>query len=247
MLRPNVALTVLCFGLLAACGGGGGGGSSGASFPTLTNAYGIWVGSSTSGGMSIQIEGVIARGESRFVDENGTQYIVTGISGFDGEIRIDFNAYAQFGYVFLDGSTSGTGTITGVVRERTSINGNFSFSTGEAGTISFTYDALYDRDSSLEKLTGQWNDEFGVMTVDPDGSFFEQDQFGCIYDGQASIIDVAYNAYRLAMTVSNCGADNGSYEGLAVLSDLVTADDEDLLIVQMNSNSLIFTTFLERL
>ena len=245
MLRTGIVILAATLGL-AGCGGGGG--SDGGTLPVPTNAGGIWVGSSSAGGMSIQIEGVITEnGEGRFVDENGTQYIVTSVSGNDGQIRIAFNAYAQFGYVFLDGSTSGTGTITGTVRERASFSGNFSFSTGEAGTISFTYDTLYDRDSSLAKLTGLWDEGFGVMTVDPDGSFFEQDQFGCVYDGRASIIDAAYNAYRLTMVVSNCGTSNGSYQGVAILADLDTTGDEDLLVVQMNSNSLIFTTFLIRL
>ena len=182
--------------ILTACGGGGGS-DGGGTLPVPTNAGGIWVGSSSAGGFTIFIEGIITEsGEGRFVDENGTQYIVTRITGNDGQIQINFNAYAQFGYVFLNGSTFGTGTITGAVRERSSFSGNFSFSTGEAGTISFTYDPLYERDSSLTKIAGQWNEAFGVLIVDADGSFFEQDQFGCVYDGQVSIISANYNAYR---------------------------------------------------
>ena len=61
------------------------------------------------------------------------------------------------------------------------------------------------------------------------------------------IIDAAYNAYRLTMVVSNCGTSNGSYQGVAILADLNTTGDEDMLVVQMNSNALIFTTFLTRL
>lgn len=240
------AVLVLSASILG-CGGGGGGGNS--NTPAVaTNAGGIWIGTSSGGGLTIQIQGVIAENnEGRFIDENGTQYIITSISGNDGDIRINFNAYAQFGYVFLNGSTSGTGNITGTVRERSSFSGNFSFSTGESGTVSFTYDTLYDRDSSLAKLSGQWNESYGIMTVDPDGSFFEQDSFGCVYSGQASIINTDYNAYRLTMTVSNCGGSNGSYSGLGILADLNVANDEDLFILQMNSNALIFTTWLERI
>ena len=130
---------------IGACGGGGGGGGSNTPVPIATNAGGILVGTSSGGGITIDIEGVITEDrEGRFVDENGTQYIITSISGNDGNISINFNAYAQFGYVFLDGSTSGTGSITGTVNERSSFSGNFSFSTGESGTVSFTYDPLYD-------------------------------------------------------------------------------------------------------
>jgi hypothetical protein len=247
----GISLLLLCAG----CGGGGGdsdsGGGSGVSNPPTpvpTNPGGIWYGTSSGGGTTIAIEGIITEElEGRFIDENGTQYVITTVTGDDGNISINFNAYAQFGYVFLDGSTSGTGSITGTVNERSSFSGNFSFSTGESGSVSFSYDSLYDRDSSLAKLEGQWQEDYGVMNVDPDGSFFEQDQFGCIYEGQASIINSSYNAYGLSMTVSNCGSSNGNYTGLGVLADLSVENDEDLLIVQMNSNALIFTTALERL
>src|SRR5690606_35848251 len=108
------------------------------------------------------------------------------------------------------------------------------------------YDPLYERDSSLDKLSGLWDEEFGVVSIDQSGSFFMQDSFGCVYDGQVSIIDAQFNAYSLSMTVSSCGAGvDGEYSGLGVLADLNTT--EDLFIVQMNSDQWIFTTSLVRL
>lgn len=233
---------------LGACGGGGGGGGTPGSAAVPTDATGIWEGTSNTSGLILNFAGVVAEnGESRFFDDNGTQYIVNNISGNDGSISLRFTAVAQFGFMFLDGSTVTNGTMTGTVVERTSINGSYSVATGEAGTISLTYNPLYERDSSFTKLSGSWDESgYGIMTVDPDGSFFEQDMFGCVYDGQASIIDSAYNVYDLTMTVSLCGADaNGVYSGLGILTDYTVADD--LLIVQMNSNNLIFTTGLLKL
>ena len=244
--------TIVFMLVLAACGGGGVQGvdlsGPGSSPPNPTNPGGIWFGTLTSPDLTIAIEGVVTEdGEGRFVDENGTQYVVTGIGG-SGEIRgITFDAYAQGGYQFLDGSTTATGNLTGTVVERSTFSGSFSFSTGESGTIAMDYDPIYDRDSSLAKLSGSWDEGSGIMTVDPDGSFFEQDQFGCVYDGQVSIIDAMFNAYRLTMTVSNCDLANGNYDGLGVLADLIVDGDEDLFIVQMNSLELIFTASLERL
>lgn len=242
------SLLLLCCGLfLSSCGGGGGGGAV-TTTPVATKPGGIWFGTSTSPGLTIDIGGVITEdGEGRFEDDNGTQYVITSISGNNGAIQISFIAYAQFGYQFLDGSTSGTGSISGTVVERSTFSGSFSFSTGESGTISMFYEPTYDRDSSLAKLSGSWDEGFGIMTVDSNGSFFEQDQFGCVYDGQASIIDAMFNAYRLTMTVSNCAPDDGDYSGIGVLADLVVDGDEDLFIVQLNSNTLFFTAFLERL
>ena len=199
-------------------------------------------------GLILNFAGVVAEnGESRFFDDNGTQYLVTNISGNDGSISISFTAVAQFGFMFLDGSTVTTGTMTGTVVEQTSINGNYSVATGESGSISLTYNPIYERDSSFTKLSGSWDENgYGIMTVEANGSFYEQDIFGCVYDGQASIIDSAYNVYSLTMTVSLCGSDaNGVYSGLGVLTDHAVTDD--LLIVQMNSNNLIFTSALLRL
>lgn len=197
--------------------------------------------------MILNVAGVFTEtGEGRFFDDNGTQYVVTDVTGNDGDVTINFTAVAQLGFVFLDGSTVTTGTISGTVVERVSIEGSFSLATGESGTLSLTYNVLYDRDSSLAKLTGSWSETNGIVTVDPDGSFFEQDSFGCVSDGQISIIDPSFNAYALTMTVSVCGAGvDGQYAGLGILADRNVTDD--LFILQMNSDARIFTTSLLRL
>jgi hypothetical protein len=229
-----------------ACGGGGGGTT--APPPVPTNAGGIWDGTSTAGGQTIALTGVVTEnGEGRFFDDNGTQYIVSSMSGNDGSITMNVMAVAQFGFVFEDGSTVTTGTLSGTIVERTSFNGDWSLATGESGTLSMTYDPLYERDSSLSKLEGMWDENgFGIAIFDPDGSFFEEDIFGCVFNGQTSIIDPDYNVYEMNMTISLCGPEiDGQYSGLSVLTDFNTTDD--MLVVQMNSNDLIFTTSLLRL
>jgi hypothetical protein len=237
--------------VLFGCGGGGeGGGVTSPPIdtqpPAATQAGGIWEGTATTDGVTLTFAGVVTEdGQARFVDENGTQYIVSNASGNDGSLTLNFTAVAQFGFTFLDGSTVTTGSLTGTVVERSSIEGTYSVATGESGTVSMSYDSVYDRDSSFDKLTGMWNEDFGIVTYDPDGSFFEQDSFGCVFDGEASIIDPQYNAYGLSMNVSLCGDFDGEYSGLGLLSDLNAMDD--LFILQMNSDTLIFTTILERL
>jgi hypothetical protein len=229
-----------------ACGGGGGGTTAPPAVPT--NAGGIWDGTSTAGGQTIALTGVVTEnGEGRFFDDNGTQYIVSSMSGNDGSITMNVMAVAQFGFVFEDGSTVTTGTLSGTIVERASFNGDWSLATGESGTLSMTYDPLYERDSSLSKLEGMWGENsFGITIFDPDGSFFEEDIFGCVFNGQTSIIDPDYNVYEMNMTISLCGPEfDGQYSGLAVLTDFNTTDD--MLIVQMNSDDLIFTTSLLRL
>lgn len=240
---------------MTACGGGGGGGTPAPAavpvpipVPVPTNAAGIWEGTSNTSGTILSFAGVVAEnGLSRFIDDNETQYIVSNISGNDGNITLTFTAIAQFGFRFLDGSTVTTGSLTGSVIERSSITGDYSIATGESGSISLTYNSDYERESSIDKLVGSWDENsFGILTVDPDGSFFEQDSFGCVFAGQISIIDSRYSVYSLSMNISLCGAGwDGDYTGLGTLTDNLATDD--FFIVQMNDDTLIFTTGLQRL
>ena len=256
-MKTKQTLALLtCIFLLSSCGGN----DSSSTIatppppppPVATNPGGIWEGTSNTDGMILEFHGVFTEtGEGRFYDDRGTQYIVRNVRGNDGSITMDFSAIAPFGsyFLFLDGSKSKvvTGTITGTIVERVSFEGDFSIiETGESGTISLSYDALYERDSSLAKLEGMWDqDGDGILTVDADGTFFEQNKFGCVLTGQVSIIDPDYNVYALAMTVSLCLDDNGQYTGLGVLADYQVTDD--LFVVQMNSTTRIFTTSLLRL
>lgn len=234
--------------LVVSCGGGSDDGNPQSPEPTPqpTNAAGIWEGSAVTGDQTLNVLGIVTEnGEGRLVDGNGTQYVVDSLSGNDGDISLSFTAIAQVGFTFADGSTVATGDLTGSVVEHDSFTGEYDLSTGESGTISMTYNAIYERDSSLDKLTGMWEEEFGVLSFDPSGAFFMQDSFGCVYDGQASIIDSQFNAYALSMTVSSCGDGvDGDYSGLGLLSDLNTT--EDLFLLQMNSDKWIFTTSLVR-
>ena len=254
-MKNKLLSSLIVFATLTACGGGGGGGTAPAPpaspappAPVPTNAGGIWEGTSNTSGLILNFAGVVTEnGEGRFFDDNGTQYIVSNISGNDGSVTLNFTAVAQFGFVFLDGSTVTTGSLTGTVIEQTSFTGNFSVATGESGTISLTYNPIYERDSSFSKLEGLWDENgFGILSFNADGSFFEQDTFGCVFDGQASIIDPAFNVYSLNMTVSLCGAGvDGQYTGLGVLTDFASTDDT--FILQMNDDDLIFTTSLFRM
>ena len=124
----RLVLRVLTFTLfafaLAACGGSSGT-TSAPPAPVPTNVGGIWEGTSNTSGLILDFVGVFTEGgEGRFFDENGTQYIVSNVSGNDGSVTMNFTAVAQFGFVFLDGSTVTNGTVSGTIVERTSFNGD---------------------------------------------------------------------------------------------------------------------------
>ncbi len=238
---------------LVACGGGGGGGSvSGPPPPPPqpTNAGGIWEGSTfnSNAGLTFQTVGVVTEnnGEARFFNDQDQQFILSGASGTGGDISATVTAIAPLGSVFLDGSTVTTGTLTGTVVERTSISADWSLNTGESGTITMSYNSLYERGSDLARTAGSWLDSFGVVySVDALGDIFAQDAFGCVYDGAVSIINASYNAYGITLTVSNCPGADGNYSGLGVLGDDLGIDD--LFVIQLDNGQIIITDALLKL
>ena len=218
-----------------------------------TNPGGIWQGEITwpSHEWSIRLYGVLTEtGEGRFQGKSGdniVDYIIDNVSGYDGNVTINFTAIVQSGNVFLDGSEVTGGSISGTVVERSSITGTFLLGSGESGTVLLYYQILYSRDSSLTKLEGTWyEDSYASATFNPDGSFFWQDRFGCVYDGQASIIDPDYNAYALAMTVSLCSVlANGQYSGQGILMDQPHPDSrDDLFLLWMNNGARMYVIYL---
>lgn len=214
--------------------------------PEATDASGIWQGEASFGGQAMEFSGVVTQErDGRFIDGFGTQYIIDNVAGEDGEITIAFSAMTRPGLAFMDGSTTTTGTLTGTVDERSMLEGNYTIASGESGTVSMTYNPIYERDSSLDKLTGPWDEPLGIQVYDPDGSFFQQDAFGCVYQGRASILNPNYNVYRMTMTVSSCDETDGEYTGLGVLIDFQAT--EDLFIVQLNSDTVVVNTMMTRL
>jgi hypothetical protein len=248
--------------LLSSCGGGGGGlgcvvsgGTSGTCSdlslpptpPPPTNAGGVWEGSTFNdqAGLTFETIGVVTEnnGEARFVNDQDQQFILSGVSGTGGSISATLTAIAPLGFTFLDGSTVSTGTLTGTVVERTSLSGSWSLNTGESGTVTLGYNNLYERGSDLDRMVGTWADSFGVVySVDAIGDVFAQDAFGCVYDGAVTIINASYNAYRVALTVSNCPGADGNYSGLGVLSDDLGMDDA--FVVQLDNGQFIITDVL---
>lgn len=244
--------------LLSGCGGGGGGGGSGASSagtapppaPADADPGGIWYGfaNNMTLGESYEVAGVsISSGELRFIDSQGVQYHgsmqVSGNS-FTASIR----AIAPLGGSFINGGTVLTGTLNGTISQRSSLQGSYLMSSGERGTVSLLYDNLYQRPSSMARVTGTWIDaSTNTFSVDSSGRIFGQDSMGCVYSGNFRMIDTRYNAYRMDLDVSNCGAVNGSYSGLAAIDDWQANGDNRLLVLQLSNHVWSLTATLGKL
>jgi len=112
------------------------------------------------------------------------------------------------------------------------------------------YDSLYDRDSSLSVIAGNYNDDGLVLNIAANGVIFEQDPAtACIINGQVAIIDSQFNAYDVSMTFSNCVGNfailNGvTLTGLGILDNTVTPEELTFVMtgtVAGMTGSVVFT------
>lgn len=259
-IRMKYSAVVLSLAaLLTGCGGGGGGGGSQSSAPPPVNNAspgGVWEGTLGSGE---QILGLVTEsGDFHFITEDGTQYFGT-VNTNANNASAQFTGYTAAGFVFEDGTTRGTGSLTGTVQARSTFSANSTFTTSAGNTISnsisLTYNNLYERDSSLATLAGNFRDVVTgtILNINSSGQAFAQNAAnGCVLNGTASIIDAQFNAYRVEYSYSSCqGADailNGTtLRGLATLNNSVTP--EELLVgaqALIGSTGLSVVELLER-
>jgi hypothetical protein len=190
---------------------------------------GVWQGTSSLG---FAVVGLVSEsGQFHFIQGDGAQ-LVGRLSTTGDELSANFVGYVPFGEKFDDGSTTGVGTLSGNLDERSDISADIDFTTsrGDAtqSTIALSYDSIYERGASLESVAGNYLDTERnvVINVNNDGELFSQDpESHCIINGTVSVVDPAFNLYRVEYTFSNCKGHhqevlNGKLaEGLATLDD----------------------------
>lgn len=217
--------------LVSACGGGGDSGSNNSPPPppppVNASIGGIWEGTTSQGE---NVLGLVAEtGEFHFINEDMAQYVGTAVSNVNA-VNASYTGFANFGFQFADGSTSGTGTLTGTVQERSTLTATSNFTTSlgnlNSTTLTLTYNALYDRDSSLATIAGNFQDSVGVvLNINSNGvAFLQEPTTGCVLNGQVSTIDTRYNAYRIQWTFASCQGQNAVLNGI-VFHGLATLDN----------------------
>jgi hypothetical protein len=222
--------------VLAGCGGSGDGGGTVGANPPASNASpgGIWRGNESVSGL--QVVGIVDEsGNFHFIRGDNVQYTGTAtVSGTSLQGSID--GIVPLGFVFADGSAHGTGTITATVQARKSITAATQFKTdngtSNSGTLNLTFDALYNRPSSLATLSGNFTNTANnvVVTVGTNGSLFSQDaKTGCVLNGTAGVSNASYNAYKIQFDYASCtgsaAALNGvQFSGLGTLDNTVAPE-----------------------
>ncbi len=234
--RNATALAVLIAATaLSACGGGSLGAGMGPSgVPPTGSPGGIWQGTDPYTGDPLL--GIVTEtGQFTFIrTTDGAQYF-GGLTAAGTALSGSFTGVLPVGETFQDGSTYGSGTISGTFAARQSISASISFTTAintnlGSNPLPLTFNALYDVGSSLAAIAGNYLSSAGssVLNVNATGAIFSQDAAtGCAINGQVGLIDPAYDAYQVNLAFANCtgsfAALNGATAtGLAVLDTTAT-------------------------
>jgi len=204
--------------------------------PVVINARpgGVWVGIDIGNGGHLVVS-VIGDGRFRYVDQAGNQGAGFMSVNNGNDISSDFQIVTKIGITFPDGTTLADCALSGKIEERQTMDVaiNCTTTAGPLNQINadLTYDATYDRDSSLDTIAGTYDDGSGIVTsIASDGTIFEQNPFiGCITNGLVSVIDSEFNAYDYQFGINNCTGQfanlNGtSYSGIASLDNAASQD-----------------------
>jgi hypothetical protein len=244
-LTKKICYPILAL-ILSACGGGGGGSSS----PVVNQSIGgIWrsqytVPSGVNAGDLINGVAIVNESGQFYTYAHNT---VNGCSSVAfGQLSVNGTsvtgnedaAIVTYGNIpgvnltcrFSDGSTTGTGTITGTFVQRTSASLTSSGITSQgtilpAATVPWTFNTLYLESPSYTKIAGNYSDGGSTLTISSSGNLSETNATtGCVLSGNVSIPNASYNAYTISFTYSGC---TGSYAGAngVTVSGLATLDD----------------------
>ena len=193
---------------------------------------GIW-----EGGFDINRRGpydfqaIHINGHSTAVSYKAKALCSGNISGEDGDYFALYNLYA------LDGAPFDEARITGTLKDGVIESYFKTLNGGDVGKLTMTYNPIFENDSSLELLEGQWSftDRDGLV-IDAqisNGVLAGIDSDRCTYSGKFAIINSDFNAYGVRIHIANCHSVDGEYEGLAYM-DSETIDGENVSIIRMD-------------
>jgi hypothetical protein len=168
-----------------------------------------------------------------YANQNTIDALFHGATNLDTSLlyAASGTVFAANGFVLDNGTTVSPLSVFGAVSPH-SFLARLHAMPQETGEYYAQYDAaIYEQPSSLAAVSGSWTirnlsgTAAGTLIVNVNGSFSGSDILGCDYSGTITIIDSRYNAYRVNLNVSNCGAANGAYEGLAGLLSTFSTND----------------------
>lgn len=206
-------------------GAGGGGGSGQPPAGAAVSPAGIWDITDKVSNQAISEVALLASGQyysTATTDQFGCADLSTGTYTVDG------NSFIGSGVMQLVSgcnAPNGQNYLTYTLVDGYVLNAGLNLIFDAGGTLvptlGATLDPLYNEPSSLASLAGNWNDAGNTMTINPDGTFFEQQASGCVVNGAFTIIDATHNLYAASLEISNCTSSTAgiAFSGLAYLND----------------------------
>ncbi|MEO7205703.1 MAG: hypothetical protein ABI356_14555 [Steroidobacteraceae bacterium] len=227
VIRKTHQLVAIMTGslILLGCGGGGNSvasGGSGSADETPTQALaGVWTG--TDAGTGLAITGIIDEGGGfNFVRADGVQYVGT-TTATTGSISANFDGYSPVGETFSDGSTHGSGSISGSLSKRNFMHLTDQFTTSmgnsTSGSVSLTFNSwsyVGVGGGSLAAVAGDYTDQASgdVVVITGDGDVTWQDPTsGCVGNGTISVTNPNNSVYEVRFSYENCQGQYASFNG----------------------------------
>ena len=256
-MKRTILMLFLIFALCY-CGGGGGGNSSSSPAPApIANesVSGIWNGTfySEVRHKPYKICGVITENSEAFfiaIDPPDGGRCSGNLSVSGASVSASLQSYAPKGFTFPDNSIVGTTNFNGRVIAKGELSGRYS-GVGDTGTFILSYDSIYERQSSLSAIKGNWvsgwTDVSEIrMNVAENGIISGRTFSGCTIGGSISLIDSASNPYRVNMVLSSCDPHwsnyNGSYTGFLYQDNIQYLGEE--FIISISNPSLAIWGFI---
>jgi hypothetical protein len=147
------------------------------------------------------------------IDEFGCPHISGGDYAVDGSTLTGSGVTGVLDYCSVNPDYL-TWTVSGTLT-RGELNLSFTDGGTLVPTLGASLDPLYDLyKSSLATLVGNWNDAGNVLTVNPDGTFFEQQGNGCTITGAYTIIDSAHNLYGVSFLFDSATCSTSRLAGI---------------------------------
>jgi hypothetical protein len=198
-------IQVIAATAVAACGGGN---TSNPNPIQGVSPGGIWHGTDSASGLAVT--GLVDEtGFGEFTRADGALFQGQVSTSSSNSISVDADGYPA-ALNFPDGSQHGIWTVNGTIQARKSVNATTKFTTDNGtatqGTLDLTFDELYNQPSSLAAVAGGYVVDVGFTNIGLDGSISGHEPTIGDYSGRISVIDPAYNLYRIQLTLT---ADSG--------------------------------------
>ena len=148
-----------------------------------------------------------------------------------GNVSFKNGYYSEMDMFYKAGSPMGsTAIMQGTVPEPGLIDAFYrTRGSGDRGEIKLRRHPASDKRALLKSVVGPWILYRGYsilqFNVSKRGVIRGGNTEGCAYDGRIKPVDSRYNAYRIKLVTTSCNNLDGTWEGLAYLSDDINADD----------------------